>query len=773
MNDFLLIYYKQLNFNSMPAEIRAQYDAYSKNDDFRGNMGDWKKTLINVDGSRKDLPDPEQDPNKLEDPEWEKLFRAFQAAFRSMDAARNSFKDNKKANDFLGEYFGYDPKTNASKLFTLAKANDVAKLKIEELKKLLETHKRTMSIKLKEWGLLDNDFSFNDLVDGLKDEKYNTDGKFQTKLKEVAKYISYHSNNDANLTKEIQSQDFDNIENGFDSSGSVEPGRLDYFKRNYNSMLHNLYTDSKVREVFVAHDNGKISKPLVEALEKTNYGNKESKDYIPPKRTDEMTLVQQISNLWGETYEDYLEKYTTLRGDRLFFSSNAKFIVKAIDSSKIKPTDGLDKILTEAENIKKNLLYKSPKASEAFEYFVTIITELKATMPKAFAGALHNSRMLRAIIEEIVINAVKNGKVEQAKVAMEVLSVIKYGYTTSKIMDTIGKEKMTIFSDPSLSWNKNDGIKFVTAAVDKSFKTAFMGVGYGITIVGNAINLSGTKFNGKADPKRIGNSRNIWSIQNKADKDFKESQREKSTNQLNITNVNLQNMNQGPDAINEQNIQQHETQLTDNRKKADLIEQNINDLQKLIDYISDLQDEETQLQDLIKNPANVNITQVQAQLARVHAQLNLYLPNLQQYKQDIQTATNDLNQLKQSIDQNNDRITQFHNATSDVKFLSDQIKKNDDDLATWDSKNKDQYLELMAHWDFLETGSNVKSWALGSKKAKQAALDKTQDIRDPATGQIQIDPATGQPVIDKLTGKTQQQKISDWLLKKHYHEYAA
>ena len=46
MNDFLLQYYMQLRFNHMPAEVRAKFNEYAKNDDFRGHMKDWKKNLM-------------------------------------------------------------------------------------------------------------------------------------------------------------------------------------------------------------------------------------------------------------------------------------------------------------------------------------------------------------------------------------------------------------------------------------------------------------------------------------------------------------------------------------------------------------------------------------------------------------------------------------------------------------------------------------------------------------------------------------------------------
>ena len=74
MNDFLLKYYRQLHFNSMPAEIRAQFNAYAKTDDFRGNMKSWKSDLMHRDPSGKwvnnALPDPTgQSSRKIKRPQ--------------------------------------------------------------------------------------------------------------------------------------------------------------------------------------------------------------------------------------------------------------------------------------------------------------------------------------------------------------------------------------------------------------------------------------------------------------------------------------------------------------------------------------------------------------------------------------------------------------------------------------------------------------------------------------------------------------------------------
>ena len=205
------------------------------------------------------------------------------------------------------------------------------------------------------------------------------------------------------------------------------------------------------------------------------------------------------------------EKYVKFKGDRLYFSPNAKNIVAAIHKAKVKPTDGIKGVLDKASDIEKGLLYKSPKATDHFKWLTKTMGELSNTMPKAFEGALRNGRQMHAIIEEMIMIAVRDGKVDEAKTAMEVLSVIKYGYTTSKIMEALGKENLSIFSDGKLSWNKNEGMALVTKALDKSIKTAFMGIGYGITMVGNAINLSGSKFRGKSS--RISKDHKNWEEQ--------------------------------------------------------------------------------------------------------------------------------------------------------------------------------------------------------------------------------------------------------------------
>ena len=753
MADFLLQYFMQLRFNEMPVEVRAKFDDYAKNDDFRGHMKEWKARLAG-----NSLPDPNDanGPWKLSEDEWEELFREFQSAFRKMDTNRKNFTNavdfsvnNKDAIEFLDEYFG------VGKLFDKATASAAAETQIQVLAGVLNEHKDVLEIQLSEWGLTGADFSYNDLVKGIKDKKYNTDSDFQSKLKNVAYYITayttnpYYKNDDLIRALDRHTYDFKDIQEGFDDK-AVDPAKLAVFKTEYDILLRQLAHKDKVRNVF---PSDKIKSAFDTAKSNVAYDDKNSPDYIPPKRKDEITPLQRMSEWADETYADIFEKYTKFKGDRLYFSPNAKNIVAAIHKAKVKPTDGIKGVLDKAGDIEKGLLYKSPKATDHFKWFSKTMGELGSTMPKAFEGALRNGRQMRAIIEEMILIAVRDGKVDEAKTAMEVLSVIKYGYTTSKIMDALGKEKLSIFSDGKLSWNKNEGMKFVTTALDKSIKTAFMGIGYGITMVGNAINLSGSKFKGKRG--RLGSAQQAWEQQTlSTHQDIQDQQRADEAT-LDANQQTLDNMNTRL-GINSTNIDTHRQNLAQSQQR----EQNYNNLlQKAHEKQGNLPEQIRSVNDELTNLNNA-LTQINNALVQAGARitwLQSEIANPATPPANIATYQNELNYLQtaqipqlrnqhtQVSDQINDKqheITRLQNSQANmpaviqriedsinaqahtnqrdeirlntwtdaqdtVKFLTERINKRDEVLREWDDNHKDKYKELMAYWDMLETGRNT------------------------------------------------------------------
>lgn len=776
MNDFLLQYYMQLRFNHMPAEVRAKFNEYAKNDDFRGHMKDWKKNLM-TNGANNPMPDPNEAGGawELSNDEWEKLFRAFQDAFRAMDADKKSFKDNKDANDFLNEYFG------DLHLFSNGVASNDAEQEIQgNFKTFLESNRQVLEVAFKQWGLTDGDFSYSDLMSGIQDKKYNTSPKFQKKIKDVAQYVAYYMRQPdfVNSLPNAQTNlpDFEKVEKGFDDD-QIDPQKLDYFKRNHRDLLDTLNKKSKIYSVFKTYDKGKISKLLDEATEKVDYGNKESDDYVPPKRDDELTPWQQLSKNIGDTWSDYMDKYIKFRGDRLYMSNSAKAIVKALDDKKVKmkPTDGLGKLVENTDVIKANLLYKSPTATKHFEWMAKTLKELQSTMPKAFGGALQNGRQMRALVSELIMTAVRDGKMDEAKTAMEVLSVIKYGYTTSKIMDALGKESLSIFSDKGLSWNKNEGVQFVTNAMDKSIKAAFMGIGYGITIAGNAYNLHGSKFNGATGRMKQAHDDFIQANDDAKNKKIAERNIENPLAQQRIqAEQNVMAQTGITDVTYAQHEQAYNTAKSDAKQKLTVMndaDKRLKDANQKLESYDDLtqqinsanqalpqiQQNLQQLQNALNNPntyngmppqaANALAVDIQRQITDLQQQerdIQQSLPQLQQqqqqllanpdiqsalanrpqYQADFNAAQASYNTAQQMADQLGDPVHKFKNAKNRVDELNRQIDARNDEINNWDDKHTDKFQELMAYWDFLETGRNTHtgkmySWAPGSAAKKQ------------------------------------------------------
>lgn len=776
MNDFLLQYYMQLRFNHMPAEVRAKFNEYAKNDDFRGHMKDWKKNLM-TNGANNPMPDPNEAGGawELSNDEWEKLFRAFQDAFRAMDADKKSFKDNKDANDFLNEYFG------DLHLFSNGVASNDAEQEIQgNFKTFLESNRQVLEVAFKQWGLTDGDFSYSDLMSGIQDKKYNTSPKFQKKIKDVAQYVAYYMRQPdfVNSLPNAQTNlpDFEKVEKGFDDD-QIDPQKLDYFKRNHRDLLDTLNKKSKIYSVFKTYDKGKISKLLDEATQKVDYGNKESDDYVPPKRDDELTPWQQLSKNIGDTWSDYMDKYIKFRGDRLYMSNSAKAIVKALDDKKVKmkPTDGLGKLVENTDAIKTNLLYKSPTATKHFEWMAKTLKELQSTMPKAFAGALQNGRQMRALVSELIMTAVRDGKIDEAKTAMEVLSVIKYGYTTSKIMDALGKENLSIFSDKGLSWNKNEGVQFVTNAMDKSIKAAFMAVGYGITIAGNAYNLHGSKFNRATGRMKQAHDDFVQANDDAKNKKIAERNIENPLAQQRIqAEQNVMAQTGITDATYAQHEQAYNTAKSDAAQKLTVMndaDKRLKDTNQKLESYDDLtqqinsanqelpqiQQDLQRLQNALNDPntyngmppqaANALAVDIQRQITDLQQQergIQQSLPQLQQqqqqllanpdiqsalasrpqYQADFNAAQTSYNTAQQMADQLGDPVHKFKNAKNRVDELNRQIDARNDEINNWDDKHTDKFQELMAYWDFLETGRNTHtgkmySWTPGSAAKKQ------------------------------------------------------
>ena len=743
MIDFVSEFYKRLIFLEMPDEQFVRFCEYVDKNDLGGNMKYWRDQLLRKDGDtfvkdpaaklyvRKELPDPiyvtAGDNWQLDDSEWEKMYNAFNDAFQSMYAKRKSLEypePNEKALKFLDRFFG---DTAAVPLFSYTTASHEAENTIKDLYNLLTG---PHGERLKQWfnssdnrGQYFNDeFSWDDLIRGLNDKKYNKDPKFRQRMIDIAGALDNDMQRSDSVVRKIVGLaarlDFSTIASGFENK-TVSPDKISLLKANYRELLTTLHKTPKVFEVFQPNDSSKISKSLNDARKFLDYNNPESKSYVPPKLKDDLTLPQRISKWWDDTYENYFEKYTRARGDHIFMSPYAKEICKAIDKEKIKPTDGLAKILESKDAIKKRLS-DSKNAPNHFEWFANTLNDLKDKMPKAFASALKDGTRMRAIVSQMILRAVRENKIDEAKTALETLAVIRYGYTTSKIMDTFRKSDLTIFSDKDLSINKNNpAMQFINNAMDRTIKFAFNAVGYGITVMGNAVRLSGAKFNGQYG--RLGNA----AATRKADADktrteikgnIKAFEKDKKIQSDKLDKLTAL---YDPSGYLDKNIESR-TKLRDEKLQPeyDKLSEEVrvwlkkNSSHGLHDYIEDAMtyiDMGYSVDDDYLN--DITEDEVRTKLFRIR-HLKSVITKL---SDNIQKNRNKKQELEDQAQ-----------ALSEYDTLIENEKKRLEEL---DESNAYKYNELMAYWDFLISGK-MDSHSMRSKKKKQEMADKMRRATD-------------------------------------------
>ena len=742
MNDFVLEFYKRLIFREMPVEQFSQFCDQVKANDFNGNMKKWATALLEEDPTNPGHPllDPntgeyvrKQMPNptiaggewELTDAEWTKLFNAFQTAFRNMAANRSKFRDNSDATQFLDAYFGTDTTVTppVKRLFNYAVANPAAETQIQgPLKHFLTTYQSALEFHFKDWGITDDNTSYSDILTGISSKKYNSDPKFQTKIREIARYIEYYSS-DPTFLRSLRLRPGDripsvqDIKSGFETT-AVSPYDLNAFKLNYDNLLRKVHTVPNINKVFKDYDEGKISGQLDKAENFLKYNDPNSDDYIRPKRDDELTLPQRISDWWGKTYSDCFEKYIKFTGDRLYFSPEAKLIVSGLTKEKVKPTDGLPAVTKAGKKVQDSLKADGHfRASKHMKWFLETITEFEndKNMKHIFAGALKNASQMKALIRELIIKAVREGKKDEAKTAMEVLSVIKYGYTTSKTMDALKKENITIFSDGKLSWNKNEAMRFVSTALDHSVGFAIKTIGYGITVGVNAVRLSNSKIH-----------RTTGHINN---------ERVAKRDEMNRARIALTNK-----ITNEQNerndVQNHINDLTARGITPTNLNARIAANQA---SITTLQAEITTRQQSISawiaaNPTDPHVDEVSNFIDELAygmspAPLTTGVATVDVQSQEIIDRLRQINRLSARTRNHQAYLDDITNATEMVASYNQQITRHTDEAAHWDENHIDEFEELLNYWNMLESGRNshtgrMYSW-VGRKKMKQQQFSNT------------------------------------------------
>lgn len=533
MKQALFDYLAQRHFDLMPAAVMARFEDYMDKGSFTGNMKKWStdhygKPLKMLDNTT--IPDAD---------DWKRLYMSCQKAFQAMDKAKSydtgyGSPYNPDTNAFIGRWFSND----GTKLFTKSKATNDTETILHDLGIFLENNASKLKSILTTNYLKDsvfNDISYENFCKSLKDKKFNDNIEFRSKVQAIVEYIRGHIVQDSTESPEgwppnlgynrippvppateptvdvtdptlksvvgIGATNLDLDPENWYEIGDIDT-RIAQFKDggDYKTLFDELLTNSTFRQKFLEKvpADSAIKQALEDAIARTDYENKESDNYVPPKPTDKKNLIQTIKKWKNDTYENHFRRFFDHnRGARVFYSPIPQNIMKAFDKAGLKPTDGLQGILDKKEDAKlKEVINEDPQTKKHFDWFTKQLETIKSEMPDAFEGALRNGHQLRAVVMRIIATT-KPADKEKAKTALEVLSVAKYGLSCSRTLDVLREatKDMSILSDKDLSWNKNEGIRFVTKAMDKAAGLAIRGVGRIATGVHNFIQHRRTKIN--------------------------------------------------------------------------------------------------------------------------------------------------------------------------------------------------------------------------------------------------------------------------------------
>jgi hypothetical protein len=817
MKKFLQRYYEQLHFNSMPEGVETHFYEWVKAGTLTSAMKEWADkylrhepdgslTVINGQYIPKNLPQTHSSATDLSEDAAKKLFIAFHKAFSGMHADLAKIrKAYPKAADFVEAYFGAD------KLFKPATATTECKNGIAQIVNLLTVTQPELqqyiadnATNSKGETLFKNSGELASFLKDCKNGKYDTDNSTREKIIAVAKFLNNITYNPSHIFYEqvdnikgainaVRSPDAfalsESAINRYDlmefrdawASKQFDPHQSDIDKYSHPGLLQTLYHDKKIRAQFSKYDDGAITGVIDKAEETVNYQDKSKENYVDEKINDVLTPSERIQKWATNTYENSFKKYEQLRGGSVFFNEEAKYIFNAIDKAKIKPTDGLPKLLKSAGDIEKNI--ENPVARQHFKWFTEVMGPIAKKMPKAVEGAWKDGPKMKAVITRIILEASKSSDpdaVKKAKTAMEIMTAMKYGMMTSKVMDAMKQTDFNIFSDKSLSWNKNEGIQFVTSAFDKSIKAAFLGVGYAVTFVGNKIKMSGSKFRNKnnrdkselaqaarqEDASRKADllSENTQARARKASKeaelaamgtaytapgelDNRKNDRDNENAAMQAAQNNMNNHKSGYDAYNAADnlINKHNDLST---QKHNLIGERLNKIIEKNKQTAKLKDPATYAG--MPDPvANITAQQIQAEIDKLDQELN----NINEQISDVsaqlsdprfsataltnahnakttyagehaayEAAESEYNTHKTAHDDLDSKINQFEQGKKVINELNTAISEREDVLNNWPEKSGNVVLELENYWNFLQSGK-TRTWRLSTKNA-QKSFDK-------------------------------------------------
>lgn len=259
--------------------------------------------------------------------------------------------------------------------------------------------------------------------------------------------------------------DLDRLKNSLDTEDVS--AKLSNFKGKFVEIYSKLYTLPKVKNAFGATSTGSgIVSYMKEAEEIYDFNKKDSENFIDEKIKDELDPIAAFQKTFNDKTTEHLGRLKRRHDGWPYKNPQAEAIVEAMYKEGFTSQQGLGWILTNKDKV----ITRLGAGHESIGRFKWMCDQLELSKSKqkvAFRDALYNGQKLKAIKEEMKINAPKTGATAKYKVTSEVLTVIQYEDFTTFNDKEFWKNKFDPFKDASFM--KNDAIKIVANAATGAF----------------------------------------------------------------------------------------------------------------------------------------------------------------------------------------------------------------------------------------------------------------------------------------------------------------
>ncbi len=492
--DFIIDLVKQLNLGNMDDATRARLkDLIDKGVATKAQKAWWEsggRDAMKWDAPQINAPDPDNpgqfkysdssDEPKTDD--LKDLYLKLATILRDVASDRD-LKDDTDVKKFLDEFYG------AGKAVEDFESKEIDDTKADDIGSYIRSNQRYLSASM---GISERDLT------KLADTLTSTPKTYMKNAKSLKTFdqflLGIHNWDDKGGRRPLpgtppaylESECLD-LRETINTPKDPNATQLTSLKNGMSKLFGKLVTNDKLREKVLAKDTeGDITRWINKGLNETNY--KEGDHALKPKYKDRKRFWQKAQDKLKENYVETVGKLAQ-KHRRHKYSTKANLIVEELIKKGVKPTDGTEKMLETFDAING---YLPNPVQKQLKWIKETMTKMKET--DFFKDALKDGTQMRKLVSEIIKAAAHDDKEAEAELALETLAVMRYTMTTSSIRDSLRKTEVSIFSDPGLSWNKNEVMKVMSGALDKMIKYGTMALFEVGNFAKNAIRQNGLKF---------------------------------------------------------------------------------------------------------------------------------------------------------------------------------------------------------------------------------------------------------------------------------------